>query len=54
MPLLPHRSGPRKDRNDATTKKGGSRSYRPFELYSAVIPGRREATNYDAQSRIGE
>jgi len=57
---VPQASDPRKDRNDATTKKGGSRSYRPFELYSAVIPGRREATNpesrdsgFDASHRPG-
>jgi hypothetical protein len=39
MPLVPHRSAGRKDGNDATTKKGGSRSYRPFKFYAAVIPG---------------
>jgi hypothetical protein len=35
-------------------KKGGSRSHRPFELYSAVIPDWREAAKQDAQLRIGE
>jgi hypothetical protein len=40
MPLVPDGSDLCKDRDRATpAKKGGSRSYRPFELYSAVIPG---------------
>jgi hypothetical protein len=43
MPLVPDRSDLCKDRD--AMKRGGSRSYRPSNFYSAVIPGRREATN---------
>jgi hypothetical protein len=35
---VPQANGPRKDRN--TMKRGGSRSYRPFETDFTVIPGR--------------
>ena len=36
------------------TKKGGSRSYRPFEFYAAVIPGQPAGLSYDVQLHIGE
>jgi hypothetical protein len=53
MPLVPDGSDLCKDRDSARpTKKGGSHSHRPFEFYSAVIPGQCAASNYDAQLRI--
>ena len=55
MLLLPQVGDPRKDRKStAPMKKGGSRSYRPFEFYAAAIPGQPAGLSYDVQLHIGE
>jgi hypothetical protein len=54
MPPVPQASDPCKDRHVRNpTKRGGTRSYRPGETYSAVIPGRREATSPESISHQG-
>jgi hypothetical protein len=47
MPLVPQASGPRKDRDGARPTKKGRQPLATAlsNPYSAVIPGRREATN---------